>query len=276
MSSNCILKWFEGCEAFYIQKTINCLCEKGAVAESVQLIINLPNEFEEKLLGKMMRNFNKAVKDRSLTICQCRVYYGQVESPVANVTVIGNTKHNMQRCAIKPGMDVVMAGTIGVGGISILAEKYKDKLLEKFTNSFVDECLELKKFIGVEKIATIAIDCGAVSMHNVSDGGIFSAVWELASACNMGITVNIPDIPVWQQVIEVAEILDINPYLLESTGSMLIACENGEGMVDKFIDSGIPAAVVGVMTKGNDRIAVNQGETRYLEPPRGDELYKFI
>ena len=128
----------------------------------------------------------------------------------------------------------------------------------------------------MEKSSAIAIDCGAVSMHNISDGGVFSAIWELASSCNMGISVNIPDIPVWQQVIEVAEVLDINPYLLEGSGAMLIVCHKGEEIVDKMIDNGIPAAVIGTMTKGNDRIAINRDETRYLEPPRGDELYKFI
>lgn len=276
MSSNCILKWFNGCEEFYIQKTINCLCEKGAIAETIQLVINLPKVFEEKLLGKMIRNFNQAAEKRKLTICQCRVYCGQVESPMANVTVLGKTKQNLSGRNIKPEMEVVMAGTVGVGGASILAEKYKDRLKVKFANSFVEECLELKKITGVEKIATIAIDCGAVSMHNVSDGGIFGAVWELASSCNMGITVNVPDIPIWQQVVEMAELLDINPYALEGTGAMLIVSDNGEQIVDRMLDNGIPAAVIGFMTKGNDRIAINRDETRYLEPPRGDELYKFI
>lgn len=276
MSSNCILKWFDGCEEFYVQKTINCIYEKGAVAETIQLIINLPEEFEEKILGKMIRNFNQAAESRKLTICQCRIYYGQMEAPIANITAIGKTKHNLSKNEIKPEMEVVMAGTIGVGGTSILAKRYKDRLKSKFANSFVEECLELKNFTSVEQIATIAIDCGAVSLHNVSDGGIFSAAWELASACNMGITIDIPNIPVWQQVVEVAEVLDINPYLLEGTGAMLIVCRTGDEIVDKLIDNGIPAAVIGVMTKGNDRIAVNQDETRYLEPPRGDELYKFI
>lgn len=276
MSSNCILKWFDGCEDFYIQKTINCLCERGAAAVSVQIIINLPSEFEEKLLGKMIRNFNEAAKKRSLTICQCRVYHGQVEAPVANVTVIGTTRHNLLSSQIKPDMEVVMAGTVAVGGTYILAERYKDKLIRKFAGSFVEECLELKNFTSVEKAAAIAIDCGAVSMHNISDGGVFCALWELASSCNMGITVNIPDIPVWQQVIEVAEALDINPYLLEGTGAMLIVCHKGNEIVNKLNENGISAAVIGVMTKGNDRVAVNRDEIRYLEPPRGDELYKFI
>lgn len=276
MSSNCILKWFDGAEDFYVQKTINCLWEKGATAEKMQLIIHLPCEFEEKSLGRMIRNFNRAAEKRNLAICQCKVYYGSVESPIANITVIGSTKHHLSCTNIKPGMEVIMAGTVGIGGTAILARKYKDILLAKFSNSFVEECLELENFISVEKAAQIAIDCEAVSMHNVSDGGIFGAVWELASCCNMGITINIPEIPVWQQVVEVTEVLDANPYLLEGTGAMLIVCTKGDKIVDRLMDAGIPAAVIGVMTGGNDRIAINKDETRYLEPPRGDELYKFI
>ena len=276
MSSNCILKWFHECEAYYIQKTMNCVYEKGGVPKYVQLEINVPENFEEKLLGKIIKRFSEAAEKRDLVICQCRVYAGQVEKTVAHVTVVGTAKCNLTKNNIAPGMDVVMAGSVAVGGTAILAEKYKDKLSEKFTNSFVADCIKLMDFISVEKIAKTAIEYGAVSMHNISDGGTFGAIWELASSAELGITVNIPDIPVWQQVIEVAEVLDINPYLLEGTGSMLVVCRKGSEMVEKLNEEGIIAGVIGTITDSNDRIALHGDETRYLEPPRGDELYKFI
>lgn len=276
MSSNCILKWFCGCEEYYIQKTINCLCEKGGVPRYIQLEINIPNEYEEKLLGKIIKNFDEAAKKRNLIICQCRIYAGQVEGPIAHVTVVGAAKYNFSGKVIKPGMDVVMAGSIAVGGTSVLAEKYKDKLLDKFTKSFVEECIGLRNFLSVEKAAETAINCGAVSMHNISDGGAFSAMWELGSSSGLGITVNISDVPVWQQVIEVAEALDVNPYLLEGTGALLIVCTDGAKMAEELTKSGILANVIGVMTDSRDRIVLNKDETRYLEPPRGDELYRLI
>lgn len=276
MSSNCMLKWFEACEDYYVQKTLNCIYEKGGKPQYMQLEINIPIQFEEKRLGKIIRNFNDAALKRSITICQCRVYASEIETPIVNITVLGTTENKLSCKNIKPEMDVVMAGSIALGGTAVISAMNRDKLLEKFSNSFVADCIRLREHIDVKKAAMTAMAGGAVAMHHVSDGGVFSAIWELVSSVDLGITVNIPDIPVWQETVEVAEVFDINPYLLDGTGALLIVCHNGREMVDKLIESGICANVIGTITDSKDRIAINGDEIRYLEPPRGDEIYKFI
>ncbi len=276
VSSNCILKWFQGCEKFYLQKTINQICEKGGIAQYVQLHINIPEDFEEKSLGRVIKNFNDICAEKQLTINQCRVYVGQVEDIIAHITVIGQTKYDLNSDNIKPGMDIVMTNSIALGGTGILAEIYEDRLRKKFSSSFVDDCLNLKEYISIEKAAKIVAENQAIYMHAISDGGAFSAIWELASVQNLGIRVNIKDIPVWQETIEIAEVMDINPYLLEGTGSLLIVSQDGIKIVEELEKEGIVASVIGTITDSKDRIAINGDEVRYLEPPRGDEIYKFI
>lgn len=276
MSSNCILKWFEGCEEFYLQKTINQLCEKGASPKGLQLVINIPEEFEEKILGRTINAFNEACSARDIVINQCRVYAGEVSDMVINLTVIGESKHSLDSKNINPGMAVVMTSSIAIGGTSILARKFEEKLREKFSGFFVDSCIKLGEYISVEQAAQVAVNSGAIYMHAVSDGGAFSAIWELASVRDLGISVDVKAIPVWQETIEVSEVLDINPYLLEGTGSLLIVCEDGDKMVECLAESRVGAAVIGTITDSKDKVAINGEEVRYLEPPRGDEIYKFI
>lgn len=276
MSSNCILEWFDGCEQYYLQKTINCIYEKGGIPEYLQLEIVIPTEFEEKLLGKIMADFNEAAANKGIKICQCRVHAAEIQKPIAHITVIGSTRNTVSSENIKPGMDVVMAGTIAIGGTAVISQKYKDRLFEKFVKVFVDDCIDLKKYIDIKDSAFIALQNGAVAMHSVSDSGVFGAVWELASSADLGITVNISDIPVWQETVEVAEVFDINPYMLDGTGALLIVSDNGRKIVDKLNECGIYANLIGKITDSKDRIAVNGDEIRYLEPPRGDELYKIL
>lgn len=276
MSSNCILKWFNGCEEFYLQKTINQVCEKGGIAKYVQLQINIPEDFEEKTLGRVISQFNQACAKKELVINQCRVYAGEVQDIIIHVTVLGYTNYNLDSNNIKPGMEVVMTNSIAIGGAGILARIFEEKLRKKFSSSFVDDCLKLNSYSSVEKAAKVAIESGAVYMHAVTDGGIFSAIWELASVQELGIKVNLKDITVWQETIEISEVLDINPYLLEGTGSLLIVCKEGIKMIDELEKEGIIASIIGTITDSKDRVAINGDEVRYLEPPRGDEIYKFI
>lgn len=276
MSSNCILEYFEGCEDYYLQKTINCIYEKAGNPKYLQLAINIPQDFPEKQLGRIIRNFDEAAGARGIIISQCRTYAGGTDSLIIHVTVVGTSNGRLSFRNIKPDMDVVMAGTVGVGGMAVVSHKYEQKLREKFSQKFVRDCLELINHIDTRRMSEIASGNGAVYMHNISDGGTFSAIWELTSACGLGVTVNIPDIPVWQEVVEVAEVFDINPYLVDGTGAMLIITTNGEDIVNKLNDEGIYAAVIGKITDSKDRIAVNGDEVRYLEPPRGDEIYKLF
>lgn len=56
---------------------------------------------------------------------------------------------------------------------------------------------------------------------------------------------------------------------------MLIACDRGHDLVSHLEKLGIHSAVVGKFTDNNDKIIIyDAGETRYLEPPKTDELYK--
>ena len=73
---------------------------------------------------------------------------------------------------------------------------------------------------------------------------------------------------------ELCDFVDVNPYKIPSMGALLIASEHGDRLVQTLKSQGIPAAVIGQFTQGNDRIVMNDDEVRYLEPPSGLELPK--
>ena len=64
--------------------------------------------------------------------------------------------------------------------------------------------------------------------------------------------------------------------LLISGGSLLIAADDGYTLAESLEKEGIPAAVVGRATAGNDRIVWNGEERRFLGPVRMDEIHKLI
>lgn len=278
MSSNCILKWYQGCEEYTLQKTINALWEKGATPRYVQLEINVPEVFEEKKLGKIIQNLNECILRKQLTICQCKAYKSEVDVPIVHITVLGETSYRFSGKNLRPGMELVMAGSIAIGGTAVIADLFEDKLQKKFTQSFVRNCKELKDYIDVTNIVKVALEKEGdiVALHSVSESGTFGAVWEFASSAGLGVDIDISRIPVWQETIEVAELFGYHPYLIDGTGSVLFATKNGVELVSRFHEKGISADIIGKFTDGKDRVARKGDEKRYLEPPRGDELYNFL
>lgn len=113
-------------------------------------------------------------------------------------------------------------------------------------------------------------------MHDVTEGGIFGALWEMAEASGVGLEVDLKKIPIRQETIEVCEVFDLNPYMLISSGSMLIGTSHGNRLVEELARAGIHSAVIGFATEGRDRIVRNGNEKRFLEPPKRDELFQVL
>ena len=113
---------------------------------------------------------------------------------------------------------------------------------------------------------------GAHAMHDVTEGGVFGAVWELAAQTHCGAVVDLAAIPVRAETKAICAALGIDPYRLIASGSMLIACPDGERMCRALEAAGIPAAVIGRIT--DTGFAFSDGTP--LDPPGADELYRLF
>ncbi|MCI8669743.1 MAG: hydrogenase maturation factor [Lachnospiraceae bacterium] len=176
----------------------------------------------------------------------------------------------------RPGMDIVLTKRIGIMGTVMMLYEKRDELLTKFPESYLEKALEAEEEMSVCSEAAVAGGSGAAVMHDVSRGGIFAALWELAEITGRGVEAVIADIPVRQETIELCEFYGLNPYKLISGGSLLLVCSHGNDITDRLRRRGISATVIGKLTENNDKVVIQNGEKRYLEPPKGDEIYKVI
>ena len=101
-------------------------------------------------------------------------------------------------------------------------------------------------------------------------------MWDLAEYSGTGLFIDFRQIPVRQEIIEICELFNINPYILDSMGCLLMTCENGCDIVNIMQEHGIDASVIGKVTEGRNRIIHNMEEDRFLGLPEQDEIYRFI
>ena len=121
------------------------------------------------------------------------------------------------------------------------------------------------------------MNSGVSAMHDITEGGIFGALWEMAEASGIGLDIDVKKIPIRQETVEICEFYGINPYRLISSGSMLMATEDGNKMVRELEKAGINAVVIGKATEGKDRmIRKDEEEHSFLERPKTDELYQVL
>ena len=278
MSSNCIETWIEGCIEFNIAKGMNNIYVQGGIPFAAEVSIALPLEYEEKQLGKLMRKLDEVFGKYNVQISGGHTTVSaNVNQPIIMFTIMGSKCYNVNCLKdVKPGQQIVMTKSIAVGGTGLISNAKTDILKEKFINTYVDKCKDIINYISIEDESRIALECGEVALHDISTGGVFAGVWELTSASGLGVKIELQKIPVWQETIEVSEVFDINPYMLDGTGSLLIVTNNGERLVDVLEEKGINASVIGIITSDKNRVLINGDETRFLEPQRGDEIYKLF
>ena len=262
-----------------IQITVNDLASAGAEPVGVMLTVLLPENTEEPVLRQIMQQAEEACEASNLQILGGHTEVTRVVSqPLVSVTGVGKAKagHLITTGGARPGMDILVTKWIGIEGTSIIAKEKKEELCSHFPRQLVETAAGLDQYLSVLPEAAVAVKSGVAAMHDVTEGGIFGALWEMAEASGVGLEIDLKKIPVRQESIEICEYFGINPYELISSGSMLIAASDGNMLVRNLEKEGIPAAVVGKAMEGNDRILINDGEVRFLEPPKTDELYKVL
>lgn len=264
--------------ALAVHVTANDIASSGAEVIGIMLSVLLPEGTEEGELKKIMQQTEEVCAKLNI-----QTVGGHTEvTPVVNQIVItatgfGKVKKDrlITTSSARPGDDVVITKWIGLEGTAIIVSEKEEQLKKRFSSSFLETAKSFSEYLSVVEDAKLAVSAGASSMHDVTEGGIFGALWEVAEASGCGLNISLCDIPIRQETVEICEEFRINPYMLISSGSLLITAPNGLDVVRRLKDSGINAAVVGKVVAGNDRIIINGDEKRFLEPPGPDELYKI-
>lgn len=262
-----------------ICEAINDVAVSGAVPVGVLCTVLLPTLANEAQLRELMRDLDVAAAQLQVAILGGHTEVTRaVNEPVISLTGVGKLHKGelVTSAEVKPGMDIILTKWIGLGGTSLLAREKEADLLTRYSAPFIQQAKEFEKYLSIVSEAAAAVKAGASALHNVSRGGVFSALWEMAQASGVGLDIDMKKIPVKQETIEICEFFDINPYKLQSKGALLIAAENGNEVVLNLRREGIEATVIGKATEGNDRILWCEDEKRFLEMPQTDELLKVL
>ena len=209
---------------------------------------------------------------------------------------------------LKPGDELVAACPVALKGTSVIAKSKKDKLAERFSAGFIQNCIFLWDSYGAQRevesqtavneqsdthsdtqagaqagqsekhsvVWKIAEEAGASALYAMGEGGFLSALWKMAEASEVGLEVDFRKVLIRQETIEVCEIFDLNPYKLQAEGSVLIGIRGGEALVQRLRNEGFMAEIIGQTNSGNDRLLYSGGSARYLERPAADEIYRIL
>ena len=206
-----------------------------------------------------------------------RVQRGMAENEIIiTVNAIGHCFHqtDTERLPETPGNRenprerIVMAGDPGFFEAVTLAKKNKEELLKRFPSELIGR-LRADSF-SIAFVCRSARQKGAKKLHDISNGGLYRALYNLSQYARYGVDIIHESIPVLQEIIELAEYYSLDPYAMNGTGGVLItiASQNEEALLDELKSMGIPSADIGCFTEGNSKVirSVNMEMSRNINP----------
>lgn len=251
----------------------NDVATNGAEPIAVLLTIMAPVGFPLEEIARVMEQASQAAAEVGVQIVGGHTEVtAAVNQLIVSCTSIGRVSAERLLSAgrAQAGDSLLLVRTAGLEGTAIIALDYAHLLTELLSSEELAQAQSLGDCVNIVPAARVAADYGARSMHDVTEGGVLGAAYEMAEAAGLGL--ELEDIPVHPVTEKICQHFSLNPLRLISSGALLVAAAKPAPIVAALREQGIPVQVIGRFTAYSGHIAY-RGEV--VAPPEGDELWEF-
>ena len=250
---------------------VNCNDAICMGAEPVGLLVTLllPPDYPTEGIGRIADDLAAAARVAHVDILGGHTEFTDaVTRPVTCTSVVARMPRDRKLPGLQVGDDLVMTKSAALEGAAILATEHADKL-SALSPALLREAEGYFSLLSVVPEGKVALENGVHAMHDVTEGGIMGAAWEICYAAGLGLVLDKDAIPVTEATRKIAKAAGIDPLRLLGSGSLLIGCPDGKAMVRALRQAGIHAAVIGKVTEEWFRST----DGAVIDPPREDALY---
>jgi HAD superfamily hydrolase (TIGR01509 family) len=174
-----------------------------------------------------------------------------VTQPLVSGTMLGVLRRAdlRDKRGAREGDRIVLTKALAVEGTAVLATELGRRLLELgMDEKELARCRAFAERLSVVPEARLAAGfAGVRAMHDVTEGGLATALVELGVACGREIAVDSAAVPVYTETARLCALLGADPLGLIGSGSLLICCDPGESeaLRDALGDAGVAATDIG-------------------------------
>jgi hydrogenase maturation factor len=184
---------------------------------------------DEALLERIMAQISSAC--RSLGVVPCGGHTEvthRLDRPIVIGVMLGEIEPgNLVRSSgVKVGDTILMTKGAAIEGTAIMALEKEQELRQRFSGAFLERCRGFIHDPGISVVreARLAMSAGDVhAMHDPTEGGVATGLWELAMASNVGLRVDVEQIPIFDETRQLCEVFGLEPLGVIASGALLIA-----------------------------------------------------
>ncbi len=258
----------------------NDILASGAKPKFMMITLLMPTTCDVEDLKIIMQDVKAEIDALGIDLIGGHTEFTDaVNSPTAIAVMIAKKSKDklLSITNIEVGDTIVMTGTSGIEGTGIIACEKADELSKEFGKDFVERA---KTFVDKTLVLDSAIkanEIGVKAMHDVTEGGVFGAVWEMITGAKLGCQIEMSKIKVADVTEKITNFYNINPNRLIGSGSLIIvvSSEKADKLVNELNQMGENASKIGIVTKSKVML-YEDDKLVEIDEPSSDELYKVL
>lgn len=245
---------------FYaVQVNANDIACMGGDPKWFLATLLLPEHISENEINSIFAQISATCQKEGIAFCGGHteitiglnrpIVIGQMlgEAEKAKVVLKSNARENDH---------IVLAKQIPIEGTAIIAREKESELKKHYPEDYIHRCQNylFDPGIGVRQAAKIAMNTAKVhAMHDPTEGGLATALHELAHAAGLGVLIEYSRIPFSREGKELCEHFGLNPLGVIASGSLIVVvpAEDVHSLLAAYTNAGIIAGDIGILTHKN-------------------------
>ncbi len=241
---------------YAVHVNANDIAASGGTPKWMVMTVILPDGSPPQLARDIMRQTLDACAEIGATLVggHTEVTHG-IDRPIAIGTMIGQVRKGRETptSAALEGDAIILTKGAGIEGTAIVAIERADRLRAAgVSDGAIRRAADFLYNPGISVIrdAQIALRTAPIhAMHDPTEGGVATALHEMADASGVGIEIDTRMIETMTlpETVEICRALDVDPLGLIAAGALLMAATSDDAprIIAALKESSIQAAVIG-------------------------------
>lgn len=247
---------FDRAGRFALDVALADVAVSGIPPSHLAISLTLPRSMTDEEFETMWLAMDDHARDLGVSIVTGHTarYAGVDYSWVGGATVlgVGDPADVIRPDGARPGDAIVVSTGPAAEVAGLFSTLFGDQL--DLPRSTIETAQARLDDVGAVRDAMAAVEAGTVTaMHDATEGGIQGGFNEMARGAGVRFDVDPTAVPLADGVEAICEVIDVDPWQVTSSGSLIITVEADEAraVVSALESRGTPAAVVGHVSDGS-------------------------
>ena len=272
---------------YAVHVNANDIAAMGAIPRFFLATILLPEgKATPELAESIFASIHQAAGSLGITVCggHTEITCG-LDRPIVVGQMLGEVEpdHLVRSSGLEPGDVLILTKGLAIEATAIIAREKREELLKRgFSADFIDRCAGYLESPGISVVrdARIAAEAGDVhAMHDPTEGGVATGLFELAAASGVGMEIEADALPISAESARLCDAFHLAPLGIISSGALLVGCsaDSAQTILAALQSEGIPAACIGAARESSFGLQLNRsGQLSPLPEFPTDEITRLF